>query len=248
MKLLYTFFGWILAAIYGVVGNYGWAIVIFALVAKLITLPLTIKQTRSSQMMQVINPEVQKMQEKYKNNKNKQAEETMKIYDKYGYSPFSGCLPLLIQLPIIIGLFGVIRMPETYVFQNIGMVNISMGFYWVENLGVSAMDIAKKFGFTNINTYVAMILPALTVLTMWWQQMQMAKSNPAAQSMGMMNTMMLVMIGYSSVLFNAGLTLYWVSQTVFTVAQTWLIEKFVPVDIEKALAKGEKKKQKREAK
>ena len=78
-------FGKVLLFLYNFVGNYGLAIILFAVFAKLILLPITYKQIKSTQIMRVINPEVMRVQEKYKNDKAKQGEEMWKIYEKYNY-------------------------------------------------------------------------------------------------------------------------------------------------------------------
>ena len=89
------------------VKNFGVAIILFTILIKLVTYPLTAKQIKSSQAMQELqkNPRYLKMQEKYKDNKEKLAEEQMRLYRELGVSPFSSCLPMLLQLPIIIGLY-----------------------------------------------------------------------------------------------------------------------------------------------
>ena len=143
-------FGKVLRFIYNFVGSYGLAIILFALFAKLILLPISYKQIKSTQIMKVINPEVQKVQEKFKNDKAKQGEEMWKVYEKYNYNPMSGCLPLFLQFPIIIGLFGVIRQPEAYVFID-GMKHVSMSFLWIKDISVSALDIARANGFAPVS-------------------------------------------------------------------------------------------------
>jgi YidC/Oxa1 family membrane protein insertase len=96
--------------------NYGLSLVLFTIIVKLALLPLTLKQLKSTQKMQEIQPELQKIQQRYKNDKEKLNQEMMKLYQEKGVSPFGGCLPLLIQLPILFALFYVIRRPLTYMF------------------------------------------------------------------------------------------------------------------------------------
>jgi YidC/Oxa1 family membrane protein insertase len=103
--------GWVLAWIYDIVGNYGVAIIVLTLVIRLILFPLGIKQIKSMQAMQSIQPKVKELQKKYKGNKAKVQEETMKLYQEAGVSPFGGCLPLLLQFPILIAMYAVIRAP-----------------------------------------------------------------------------------------------------------------------------------------
>jgi YidC/Oxa1 family membrane protein insertase len=104
--------GWILAAIFDVVGNYGLAIIVLTILIKVVLLPLGIKQIKSMQAMQSIQPKVKELQKKLKGNKQKVQEETMKLYKEAGVNPLGGCLPLLLQFPILIAMYAVIRAPQ----------------------------------------------------------------------------------------------------------------------------------------
>ncbi len=99
--------------IYNTLGfhNYGLAIIIFTLVVKLVLLPLTLKQYKSTTKMQAIQPQLQEIQKRYKNDKEKLNQEMMKLYQDNGVNPAGGCLPLLVQMPILISLYWVIVQP-----------------------------------------------------------------------------------------------------------------------------------------
>lgn len=97
--------------------NYGIAIILFTIFIRLLILPLTIKQYRSSAKMQEIQPLIQEVQKKYKNDKEKMNQELMKVYQEHQYNPAGGCLPLLIQLPILLSLYTVISRPLKYMLQ-----------------------------------------------------------------------------------------------------------------------------------
>src|SRR5712691_190538 len=103
--------GWVLAKIYDLVGSYGLSILILTILIKIVLLPLGIKQIKSMQSMQVIQPKIKELQKKYKGNKQKAQEETMKLYKEAGVNPLGGCLPLLLQFPILISMYAVIRAP-----------------------------------------------------------------------------------------------------------------------------------------
>lgn len=112
---LCRFFGQLLNLLYNLFGqNYGWALVGFTLLVNLILLPLTLKQQKSTAELQLIQPELAKIQAKYKNDKEKLNTETLKLYQKYNINPMGGCLPLLIQMPIILILYQVIIKPLSY--------------------------------------------------------------------------------------------------------------------------------------
>jgi len=97
--------------------HYGLAIIIFTVIVKVALLPLTIKQQKSSAKMQELQPLMQEIQRKYKNDREKQSQEMMKLYQEHKYNPASGCLTLLFQMPILFSLFYVIKEPFTYMFN-----------------------------------------------------------------------------------------------------------------------------------
>lgn len=103
--------GWVLAKIYDVVPSYGIAIMVLTVVIRVILMPIGIKQVRSMRAMQAIAPQMKKVQQKYKGNKQKQQEEMMKLYQEHGVNPLASCLPLLLQLPVFICLYAVLRPP-----------------------------------------------------------------------------------------------------------------------------------------
>ena len=107
--------GPVLRFIYNLVNNYGLAIILFSIVIKLLLFPLSIKQYKSTAAMKKIQTELTKLQKKYGNDKEKLQKEQMALYEKYGINPMAGCLPTLIQMPILFALYRVIMMPLTYI-------------------------------------------------------------------------------------------------------------------------------------
>ncbi len=116
--------GFILNLFYKIIGNYGFAIILFTVFIKLALFPLDLKQRRSMAKTQKIQPLLMEVQKKYANDKDKLNQETMKLYQKYGINPASGCLPMLIQLPIILALYWVIKKPIFY------MMGVSASDVW----------------------------------------------------------------------------------------------------------------------
>ena len=106
--------GWLLSRLYDLTGNLGISIIILTLVFRLVLLPLGIKQIKSMQAMQALQPKIKEIQRRYKGNKQKVQEQTMKLYQEYGVNPLGGCLPLLLQFPILIAMYSVIRAPIPY--------------------------------------------------------------------------------------------------------------------------------------
>ena len=116
--------GWILDLFYRLIGNYGFAIILFTIFVKLVLFPLDLKQKKSMAKTQKIQPLLMEVQKKYANDKEKLNQETMRLYQKYGINPMGGCLPMLIQLPIIFALYWVVKKPITY------MVGVDASEIW----------------------------------------------------------------------------------------------------------------------
>ena len=103
--------GWVLAWLYDVIPNYGLAIIILTLLLRILLFPLGMKQIKSMQAMQALQPKIKDLQKKYKGNKQKAQEETMRLYREAGVNPLGGCLPVLAQFPLLIAMYAVIRAP-----------------------------------------------------------------------------------------------------------------------------------------
>lgn len=239
MSFLYELFGSILKALYEWIGSYGWAIVLFAIFAKVITIPFTVKQQRSMQLMTLLAPAQEVIQKKYAKDQVKQQQELQKLYQKYNYNPLSGCLPLLIQFPIIIGLWGALRLPETYVFTAEEYALVSQKFLWIANMALSPVDLFKAGDF-KAEFFLSLILPILSVVLTIIQQKKSAKSSPQNEQTKFMTMFMTVFIGYIGFTFNQGLALYWTLQTGLGLIQNFIMDKFFPLKVEapKIVKKG----------
>ena len=117
MDIIYNALGIVLKFIYDFCGNFGVAIIIFTVLIRLALIPLTVKQQKSMAHMQKIQPLLNDINKKYQNDKTKLNEETMKLYKEHNVNPMGGCLPLLIQMPILIAIYGVIQNPITYILK-----------------------------------------------------------------------------------------------------------------------------------
>ncbi|HIV19592.1 MAG TPA: membrane protein insertase YidC [Candidatus Merdivicinus intestinigallinarum] len=109
--------GWIMWLLYTIIPNYGICLILFTVMVRAILFPLSIKQQKSSAKMSVFQPKMAEIQKKYANNKEKQQEEMMKLYQDHGYNPMSGCLPLLIQFPILFGIIDVVYNPLKHILR-----------------------------------------------------------------------------------------------------------------------------------
>lgn len=144
--------GWILKLMYTVSNNYGIAIILFTIIIKLILMPLTIKQQKSMLKTQKLQPLLMDIQKKYANDKEKLNQETMKLYQKYKINPMSGCLPLLIQMPILFALYWVVKKPIIYI-MGVGGSDVWRIVSALEEWGQSNPDALNQFlAFINIDS------------------------------------------------------------------------------------------------
>lgn len=203
-------FGALLRIIFDFTGSYGYAILLFTLLTRILLLPINIKQTQSTKKMNEISPKMKEIQTKYKNNPEKMNEKLMELYKEYNYNPASGCLPLLIQLPIIIALFGVLQNPTKFVFTPEEFAAISKSFWWLADLG-------KPDQFY--------ILPVLSAVTTYLQTAMLSAKGNVDSSMKTMNTIMPLMIGYFTLKFPSGIALYWVFGNILTIIQQYFMTK-----------------------
>ena len=214
------------------VKNFGVAIILFTILIKLITFPLTAKQIKSSQAMQELqkNPRFLKMQEKYKDNKEKLAEEQMKLYKELKVSPFSSCLPMLLQFPIIIGLYqSIMKAMASTPLELIKLERIIYPFLDPNKI----LPIQNRFLWMDLGQPERLIIggigiPVLTILVVLSTIVQTRVMTPPAdaaktdQTTAMTNSMnmtMPVMMGVLAFQFSAGLALYFVVSNLTTVAQ-----------------------------
>jgi len=139
--------GYLFRYIYLLLSNYGWTLVVFTIITKAILLPLTIKQQKSMMQMQRIQPRMQELQKKYQYDKEKLNQETMKLYQENNINPMGGCLPLLIQFPLLIALYNIIRSPLSYVVQlgKHGLPSISEVHTFLTSLG-STVQLHDEIG------------------------------------------------------------------------------------------------------
>lgn len=129
--------------------NYGLAIIVFTILVKLVLLPLTVKQYRSSAKMQELQPLIQDVQRKYKNDKEKLNQEMMKVYQENNYNPAGGCLPLLVQMPILISLYWVIIQPLKFMLLKTTEQITKIVDVATQGLGAANMGYQKELAALN---------------------------------------------------------------------------------------------------
>lgn len=224
MGQIASLFGIALKAIYGVIGNYGLSIIVFTIIVKMILMPLTVKQTKSTFAMSEINPKVKEIQAKYKNKPEKQNEEISKLYKESGINPLSGCLPILIQMPILMGLFYVFKDPVTHgVFASKAAMAAANGnFLWIKALSKPDYILAV---FSGVSAYL--------------MQKVMTPKDQIEGPMKMMSWLLAGMSLYWGFIFPAALTLYWGVSNIFSVFQYYLITRPLKFKLEQEKADKE---------
>lgn len=199
---------WLIAYFADLTGeNFGLGIIIVTVIIRLVLLPLNIKQLRSSRAMQEVQPELKELQKKYSskdaNTQQKLQQETMQLFQRHGVNPLAGCLPIIVQMPILLAFYQAISRTEAIKEHN---------FLWVQ-LG-------------SPDPYF--ILPIVAGLATFLQQKLMMAGNTAMAAnpqMTMMLYIMPVMITVFALFLPSALALYWVVGNIFMVAQTLLINK-----------------------
>ena len=127
--------GYLLALIYKLVGNYGISLIILTVIVKLVLYPLYAKQIKSTANMSDMSEKAKEIQNRYANDKEKMNEEMQKLYAETGFNPMSGCLPMLIQFPIIMGLFALLRNPMKYMPSDSSLMFANHeSFLWIKDL------------------------------------------------------------------------------------------------------------------
>lgn len=265
MSWLYWIFGKILFGIDWVINNTigihntGLCIILFTIVVYLLMYPLNSKQQKSSRLMNKINPEIKAIQKKYKGKTDqasqmKMNQETQEVYAKYGISPFSGCLPLLVTLPIMWCLYRVILNITDYIpALGEGNANIFLG------LDIDVSPLTYFNSGTHRFGWLAFIIPVLAVLFQFLNTKLLqvknddknAEQDSMASSMKMMNYFMPFMSGFFCLSLPMAIGLYWVVGSIFRVVQALLVNRKVDnisLDelIEKNKGKASKKSAKRE--
>ncbi len=222
---------WSLNKLSSIFGSYGIGIIVLTILVKLALWPLTAQATRSQKKMQALQGPLAKLREKHKGSPQKLNQEMMKFYKEHKVNPFAGCWPILIQIPIFLGMFWMLRSAAELYGQ---------GFLW-------ANDLSEQDSVVMLQGFSLNILPVFMVLTQWYQMrlnpMQLGPEMSEAQRinakmMRFMPFMFLVFLYF----FSSALVLYWTVQNVMTILQTLMTKSVVPSDL--SLAADEKGREK----
>ena len=199
---------WLLKFLHQFIPNYGLVLVLFSVFVKILVYPLTKKSYQSTKEMQAIQPLVAELKEKHKKDPTKLNKATMKLYKEHGVNPLGGCLPLLLQMPLLFALFQVFR--STIELRNAPFV------FWINDLSGPDIVYNLPFSLPIYGDHIA-VLPLIMGITMFLQQKMMP-----TQASGQQKFMSYFMTGFFILLFNnfpSGLNLYYTLFNVFTILQ-----------------------------
>ncbi len=207
---------WVMDQMRRVIPNYGVIIILFSVLTKLAFYPLTRTSTKSMKRMQLLQPKIKALQEKYKDNQEKLSKATMELYKKEKVNPMAGCLPLVLQMPVFVALYQALA--HTIALRNTPFV------FWIDDLSkpdaLFSLGFTLPFaGWTDFN-----LLPLLMTATMVIQT-RMTPTGQAPGQMAMMNTLMPVIFLFFFYQMPSGLVLYWLVNNLMTIYQTWRIHK-----------------------
>ena len=193
--------------------NYGFVLIVFSFLIKIIVYPLTKKSYQSTSAMQVIQPEINALREKYKNNSQKLNQATMKLYKERGVNPLGGCLPMMLQMPLLFALF--------VVFRTTIELRLEPFVWWIKDLSSPDAIFDLPFTVPVYGSQVA-VLPVFMVVSMFVQQKLMSGGIQQPQQ----KTMQYFMTGFFFLIFNSfpsGLNLYYTLFNILTIAQQKLL-------------------------
>lgn len=202
INALTSVFNWI----HGMVPDYGLDIILFTLLFKIILLPFNISQTKSMVKTQILQPKLKELQNKYKNDPKKLQEAQMELYKNEGFNPLSGCLPLLIQMPILIAVFNVFR---AYPFGEAMFLDMKL------------MGVLKDNGVVGI--LFAFVSGLTTFISTWILTPKNKDASPATPNST--NIIMSVLFGWMSWTMPVGLVIYWVVNNILQLGIQYALNK-----------------------
>src|SRR5215472_2770248 len=218
-QFLLNFLNWL----HGFLGSYGWSILALTAIVKIVLWPLQNKANLSMRRMSLLNPKIQELRDKYKDDPTRMNQEVMKLYKDYGINPVGGCLPMMIQIPIFFGLFKMLG-------QAVELRNAS--FLWVKDLS-QPDTVAHLFGLP-IN-----VIPLCMAATQIWLMAMTPKTGDPTQRRVMMFTpLIFLFICYN---FAAALALYYTTQNIFSIVQFYYNKRQPMPTLEKVALAGKRK-------
>lgn len=234
--------GYLLGFTVNLIGDYSIAIIVFTIFLKVVLLPISINQTKSTVKMNKVKPIVDKINEKYKHDKQKAQQKTMELYQKAKINPMAGCLPMIINMVLLIAFFRVLLYPDVFIYANgvpISYETLSGSFLWIDNL--TEPDLLAKIPLfaniipENLQGTIPGIMPVLTAIVTLFSFNSMTSGTQPQQGNAMMTSMKYVMPLMFLVLgakYPASLMIYWTVSSLFQMVQQPIIKKLVDKEVE----------------
>ncbi|MCC7353713.1 MAG: membrane protein insertase YidC [Anaerolineae bacterium] len=214
----------------GIPYHFGWAIIVLTIILKVVTLPLNLRQIRSMKAQQELQPRLAELQKKYGKDRERMAQAQMELYKEAGVNPLGGCLPLLVQLPILWALFGALQHRSLAEIPNASFFILSdlhcpSCAAWPANVGW-LWPFPPAVGWNVALPYL--ILPVLLVGTQLIQQKMSTAAMPTAggsqaQTMGTISIVFSLLFGYYSLIFPASLSIYYIVFNILGIVQQYFV-------------------------
>lgn len=199
-------FAWMLGVSYSLIPNYGVAIILLTVLVRLVTAPLTYKQMESMKRLGTMQPRMKELQEKYKDDRERQSQEMAKLMKETGWNPLGGCLPMVLQIPVFIGLY--------YALQSSISLRHAPFMLWINDLSSPE----TLFTVPGLELPIR-VLPILMCISMVVQQKLTPTTTMDPMQQRMMLVMMPLMFGFLFYTFPSGLVLYWFVSNLLAIAQ-----------------------------
>ncbi|MBQ1630479.1 MAG: YidC/Oxa1 family membrane protein insertase [Firmicutes bacterium] len=240
MRLLATPLGYLLTFLYNLVGNYGIAVLIITIIVKACLYPVYAKQMKSSMKMSKLQPKIQELQQKYGNDRETYSEKVQELYKSEGASMYGGCLPMIIQMFVIMGLFALFRNPMSYMTDENMLYAIHENFLWIP-------DLAQPDKWILPIAAGAATFISYSMSSSQQMQSQLAGGGNAKQG-NMMSKMMKyffpIMILWFARTYPAGLAIYWFGSQVIQIFYNLRFNKWRKKQQEEEKEEKRKKKKK----
>ena len=249
--------GYVMELIYNIIPNYGWDLILFTLLIRLLSIPLSIKQQKNMVRMTAFQPMIEEIQKKYKDKPDKQQEEMLRLQQDFGYSPTSGCLPMLLNFFVMFGVIGVVYEPLNRIFHisndlltaaGEALTNLGIQFTMVtrDNLGIDLTRVPQyNLSPENLPLLVFPILALITSFISTWYSM-----NSSGQKLqgSMKVTMYLMPLMYIFFCFTVptAFSLYYVISNVVMMIQSAVMKKIYDPEKVKAEVAAEIEQKRKE--
>src|SRR6478736_8430818 len=254
--------GWhkLFGAIFGPETGIAWVLSIIGLtlVIRMALIPLFVKQIKSSRNMQLIQPKVRELQKKYGHDRERLAQETMKLYKDSGTNPFASCLPIILQMPIFLALFRLIDQAVKNPGDPKGLMTVTLNeqFRDATFLGAKISDTFLNTDDIGVRVLAAFLVVAMTLTTFLTQRQLMSKNMPAdalsgpyAQQQKMLLYVLPLVFAVGGIAFPIGVLLYWTTSNLWTMGQQFYVIRNNPApNTEAARAKEKRDAEKRKRK